>query len=121
MKKISLAIVACIALLGVDRLANSTTVNPTSNVLGDSANTASTLVYRDSSGDFAAHVGSFTAIAAGVVDTLAIATNALDTRTLAWVNTSNVSSGKIVCVMGGNSRQFGVCSGGITAAACTCQ
>ena len=30
------------------------TVNPTSNVLGDSADTANTLIYRDDSGDFSA-------------------------------------------------------------------
>lgn len=37
-------------------------VNPTSAVLGDSANTASTLVYRDTNGDFSAGIASVTAI-----------------------------------------------------------
>jgi hypothetical protein len=45
-------IVAAIAILS--RFGNAVAVNPTSNVLADSANTASTIVYRDTNGDFSA-------------------------------------------------------------------
>lgn len=49
------AFVICLAWVGLKAL----TVNPASAVMGDSANTATTLVYRDTNGDFAA--GTITA------------------------------------------------------------
>ena len=48
MKKVAI-LVGLVLIIGAG--AHAETVLPTSNVLGDSANTASTLVYRDSNGD----------------------------------------------------------------------
>ncbi len=64
MNRVKLAGLFFFAIVGA---AYAVTVNPTSNVLGDSANTATTLVYRDSNGDFAMRNLTATQVAADII------------------------------------------------------
>lgn len=110
-KTLMLAVAAIVLGMGVG-MAEAVSGYLANGVNYDTAATALTVVYRDSNG--AITLGS------NDVVTAKIAANVVDTSKLNFVALSNVSSGKIVCIMGGNLQQFGVCTGGVTAGACTC-
>lgn len=110
MKGMILAACTFVFSLGISAFA--ATVNPTSNVLGDTAATAGTLVLRGASGQIT--------YAAGDINTAAIAANVVDTSKVNFKSIGSVTSDAIVCVMGGNLQQFGVCTGNVSGNKCTC-
>ena len=112
MKKVAI-LVGLVLIIGAG--AHAETVLPTSNVLGDSANTASTLVYRDSNGDVNVTVQD------NAIATAKLAAEAVTTAKIVFRTTSNLTSGKIICVPGGNLRRLGTCANSPIAGTCECE
>ncbi len=87
-------------------------VNPASNVTADSANTASTIVYRDTSGNFAAGAVTVTTLTAGsIVNT---GTQSLQVATTAQIALRTDPVGTLILsqsYLNGtlNASQFGLC------------
>lgn len=106
-------------------LAMAAQVNPMSNVLGDTAATANTLVYRDTNGVFdAASIQDATILTAkianGSVTTPKINIDSITTDKIPFINEGSVTSGKIVCIPPGNTMRLGVCSTTSSQGLCTC-
>lgn len=80
MKKMLIAFV--LGLIAATGIGYALTVNPTSNVLGDSDNTATTLVYRDTNGDFAAGTITATTVSAALSATTITVSSATVTNSL---------------------------------------
>ena len=103
------------------------TGNPASNIMGDSANTAETLVLRDTNGDFAAgtitataFTGTCSAVANGAVTTNKIAAGAITTVKLGVGAAATTS--KAICVLYGSSPRLGLCRGAMASdGSCTCE
>lgn len=84
MKNLLMGVTLAVSLMGSVALA--ATVNPTSNVLGDTAATGSTLILRNTSGT----------IDAGSIDTNAISSSAVDTHKL-LLQGGAIDTPKIAC------------------------
>lgn len=101
--------IAGLAVLSVFcSLAVAATVKPTSNVLGDTAATASTLVYRDTDGVFDA-----ASLQDGTVVTAKLATNSVTTAKMLL----DLSVGQVACIT--TKKQLGYCSN-LTAGTAVC-
>lgn len=79
-----------LAVLAVE-IGRADSVNPASNVTADSANTAGTIVYRDSSGNFAA--GTITATAVTAATSLTVSAGKVSVSTAAVGATALVLDG----------------------------
>lgn len=109
MKKL-LAVVAVLAVFA--GVVYAGTVNPTSNVLGDTDATANTLVYRDANGVFDA-----ASLEDGTVVTAKIATNAVTTQKLLLLTSAGVST-RILCVT--TAKTIGICANAGANGSCNC-
>ncbi len=107
MKKYLLAVAA----LGVAGVVMAAQVLPTSNVLGDTAATASTLVYRDTNGVFDA-----ASLQDGTVVTAKLAQSSVTTAKTFL----DLTADKLLCVT--STKRIGQCStAAVGSGTCTCQ
>lgn len=102
MKKIALAALGVFVVAGLSTYLIAASGNPTSNVLYDTSNTASTLVMRDSNGNI-------------TVNTADIAASAVTTSKF-WLD---LRSATATCVT--SQQKLGICSSAVDAnGRCTC-
>lgn len=113
MRKLVLAVLA----LGIAGALYAAQVNPTSNVLGDTAGTAGTLVLRDSNGV----VDADNLIQDATIATAKYENASITTQKLNFLDIAALTSGKVVCIPPGNNRKLGVCSNSPISGTCTCE
>jgi hypothetical protein len=102
-----------LALVALAGSAMATTVNPTSNVLGDTAGTASTLVLRDTNGV----VDASNLIQSATILTAHLNSSAVTTPKLFF---ANLTAGRAVCVLTNGS--LGMCKNTTQSdGSCSCQ
>lgn len=101
------ALIAAISLAGSVYAAQ---VNPTSNVLGDTAATANTLVYRNASGTFDA---------ASLTDETVVTNKIATSSILTYSMYLDLPTAGILCVT--TTKRLGTCqSGPINSVTCSC-
>lgn len=111
MKKLTLAVLGVVVSTHLASIVLAGTVNPTSNVLADTAATADTIVLRDSSGNI-----DGAQLSAGSVVTAKLATSSVTTAKT-YLDLKNDG---VVCVT--STKRLGQCSSDVvTGGTCTCQ
>lgn len=111
MKRYQLVLLALVGLAG---FSYADRVNPTANVMADSANSASTIVYRDSNGD---HASRDVTVRSIIPSDTSASRNHIPVISSTTLNLTVTNAGDLFLVQTGAGVNMGVCvsSGGATA------